>query len=83
MEVVMESWWRNLTPRESQVAFLVSRGLSNKEVAQHLGLSDGTVKLYVHNILQKLDAKNRYVLIRQAAVSGDAGNAKRARRWPN
>jgi DNA-binding NarL/FixJ family response regulator len=80
MEVVMESWRRDLTPRESQVAFLVSRGLSNKEVAQHLGLSDGTVKLHVHNILQKLDAKNRHVLIRQAAVLGDAGNAKRARR---
>jgi hypothetical protein len=37
-----------LTPRECQVAMLVTRGLSNKEVARQLGVSDGTLKLHAH-----------------------------------
>jgi DNA-binding NarL/FixJ family response regulator len=54
-----------LTPREHQVALLVARGLSNKEVARALGLSHGTVKTHVHNIFQKVGARNRYGLIIQ------------------
>jgi DNA-binding NarL/FixJ family response regulator len=46
-----------LTAREDQVARLVARGLSNREVAQKLGLADGTVKIHVHHILQKLGEK--------------------------
>lgn len=49
-----------LTPREHQVALLVGRGLSNKEIARELKVSHGTVKLHVHKILQKLGVKNRY-----------------------
>jgi DNA-binding NarL/FixJ family response regulator len=52
-----------LSPREREVAQLVARGLSNKEVARELGLSDGTVKIHVHSIFQKLGAKSRYRLI--------------------
>jgi two-component system nitrate/nitrite response regulator NarL len=40
-----------LATREYQVVMLVSRGLSNKEIARQLGISDGTVKLHVHKIL--------------------------------
>lgn len=53
---------RGLTAREHEVATLVARGLTNKEVALQLGLSEGTVKLHVHNILRKLSLKNRYAL---------------------
>jgi DNA-binding NarL/FixJ family response regulator len=59
-----------LTAREHEVATLVARGLSNKEVALQLGLSDGTVKLHVHNILRKLRLKNRYALLVSFAVRG-------------
>jgi DNA-binding NarL/FixJ family response regulator len=52
-----------LTPREDQVAMLVARGLSNKEVAHELGVCGGTVKLHIHNILQKLGVRNRYGII--------------------
>jgi DNA-binding NarL/FixJ family response regulator len=52
-----------LTPREDQVAMLVARGLSNKEVAHELGVCDGTVKLHVHNIMQKLGVRKRYAII--------------------
>lgn len=68
----IENWLHGLTPREYQVALLVSRGLSNKEVARELGVSDGTVKLHVHNIFQKLGARNRYGLIQRMASWGAA-----------
>lgn len=71
-ELVIENWLHGLTPREYQVALLVSRGLSNKEVARELGVSDGTVKLHVHNIFQKVGARNRYGLIQRMAASGPA-----------
>jgi two-component system nitrate/nitrite response regulator NarL len=55
-----------LSPREREIALLVARGLSNKEVARELGLSHGTIKSHVHNILQKLGARSRYSLIVQS-----------------
>jgi len=54
------------------VALMVGRGLSNKEVARGLGISEGTVKLHVHNIFQKLGARNRYGLIQRMVSSGSA-----------
>jgi two-component system, NarL family, nitrate/nitrite response regulator NarL len=61
---------RGLSPREREVALLVARGLSNKEVARQLGLSNGTVKIHLHRVFQKLGAKSRYRLI-VATTSGD------------
>jgi DNA-binding CsgD family transcriptional regulator len=49
-----------LSPREHEVALLVARGFSNKEVARELGITDGTVKLHVHKIFQKLGVRTRY-----------------------
>lgn len=54
---------RGLSPREQQVARLVATGLSNKEVARQLGLTEGTVKLHVHSVFRKLGLKARYSLI--------------------
>ena len=44
----------NLTSREAEIAHLVSRGLRNKEIARELHLSEGTVKMHLHNIYGKL-----------------------------
>ncbi len=49
----------DLTTREREVLALVADGLSNKEIAQRLTLSVGTVRLHVSNILAKLGAPNR------------------------
>jgi len=57
------TWWKNLSPREGEVALLAARGLSNKQVAHELRISDGTVKGHMHSIFQKLRTKNRYSLI--------------------
>jgi two-component system, NarL family, nitrate/nitrite response regulator NarL len=51
-----------LSSREREVATLVAKGLSNKQIAQHLNLEEGTVKIHLHNIFTKLAVKNRTVL---------------------
>ena len=48
-----------LTARERELAQLVARGLCNKLIAREVGLSDGTVKFYLHRIYQKLGIKGR------------------------
>jgi two-component system nitrate/nitrite response regulator NarL len=51
-----------LTDRERQIMVLVSEGLSNKEIGRRLNLTDGTIKVHLHNIFQKLEINNRTVL---------------------
>jgi two-component system nitrate/nitrite response regulator NarP len=48
-----------LAPRERQIAAQVGRGLRNREIAEALAMSEGTVKVYLHTIYQKLGIKNR------------------------
>ncbi len=48
-----------LTGREAELLQLVANGLSNKAIAQHLSVSENTVKYHMRQILLKLDAQNR------------------------
>ena len=48
-----------LTGREKDIVRLVAQGLSNKEIAAQLFLSDGTVRNNIMTIMEKLDVKNR------------------------
>lgn len=48
-----------LTPRELEVLAEMAKGLSNKEIASALGRSEGTIKIHVVHILQKLEATDR------------------------
>jgi DNA-binding NarL/FixJ family response regulator len=48
-----------LTRRELEVLQLVADGLSNKEIATSLFITEGTVKNHVHNALEKLQLENR------------------------
>jgi DNA-binding NarL/FixJ family response regulator len=59
-----------LSPRQLEVALLVARGLSNKAVADELGVLEGTVKAHMHRIFRKLGVSNRYYLILLMKANG-------------
>ena len=52
-----------LTDRERQILRLVSEGLSNKEIGRRLKITDGTIKVHLHNIFQKLRVSKRTALV--------------------
>jgi DNA-binding NarL/FixJ family response regulator len=49
-----------LTPRQRELMSLVETGLSNKEIAAQLNLSEFTVKNHLHRIMKQVDADTRY-----------------------
>ncbi len=51
-----------MTERERETLSLIARGLNNKLIARELGISDGTVKVYVKNLLRKLNMHSRLEL---------------------
>jgi DNA-binding NarL/FixJ family response regulator len=59
-----------LTPREVEVLALLAEGLSNKAIAQRLGISERTAKFHVESILGKLGAESRSEAIVLAARRG-------------
>jgi DNA-binding NarL/FixJ family response regulator len=52
-----------LTPREIEMVGMVARGLRNKEMSERLAITEGTVKIHLHNIYRKLKVENRVELI--------------------
>ncbi|WP_119157223.1 LuxR C-terminal-related transcriptional regulator [Caldimonas tepidiphila] len=60
-----------LTPREEQVMGLIGLGLSNKEIARRLEISDKTVKTHLHRVYVKLNQSGRYKAL--LAQSTDRG----------
>jgi two-component system nitrate/nitrite response regulator NarP len=50
---------RALAPRERQLVEFVRRGLRNREIAERLGVTEGTVKAYLHAIFEKLGVSSR------------------------
>jgi len=60
-----------LSARERAIVALVQRGLRNKEVAAELGLTEGTVKVHLHKIFEKLGVRSRTELILLAQSGGD------------
>lgn len=59
-----------LTPRELEVLRLVADGLSNAQVAVRIGRTEGTVKVHLKNILQKLDVHDRTEAVTTALRRG-------------
>src|SRR5579885_2549024 len=51
-----------LTQREGQLVSLLSQGLKNKEIASTLMISEGTVKVYLSRLFQKVGVKDRFEL---------------------
>lgn len=59
-----------LTDREEEVLKLIGQGASNRDIAQKLNLTEGTVRTHVHNILGKLGLTNRNQAILHAIREG-------------
>ncbi len=59
-----------LTQRETQVLTRIAEGLSNKEIAAELGVSEHTAKFHVNSILQKFGAQKRVEAVVRAARRG-------------
>ena len=60
----------HLTEREQEVLQLLALGLSNKEMAQRMVVSEGTVKTHVHNLIGKLGAQSRTHVLARAKELG-------------
>ena len=60
----------SLTPRELDVVRLVARGLRNKEIAEQLEITPGTVKIHLHSIYEKLQIGGRAELSLLARENG-------------
>lgn len=60
-----------LTPREREVLQLIGKGLTNRDIAEQLYISEGTVKTHVNRLLNRLDLRNRS----QLAIYAHAGFA--------
>jgi DNA-binding NarL/FixJ family response regulator len=75
--VINSSGRQLLTPREEQVVALVAEGLSNRDTARELKLSEHTVKKYVFRIFDKLGISSRVELVLYAVHHG----APRQAQW--
>lgn len=60
----------DLTERERNVATLIAKGATNREIADKLMVSQHTIKIHLHNILTKLDLKNRQQVAAYAIKQG-------------
>ena len=58
-----------LTDREQEVMLLASEGQSNKQIARHLGVAEGTIKTHPHKVYQKTAISNRTSLAALATSS--------------
>jgi DNA-binding NarL/FixJ family response regulator len=76
LRMVNASGVKLLTSREEQVVALVADGLSNREVARELGLSEHTVKKYLFHIFDKLGISSRVELVLYAVSHGGVRQAE-------
>jgi two-component system nitrate/nitrite response regulator NarP len=57
----------SLSPRERELVQLVRQGLRNRDIAEKLGITEGTVKVYLHSVFEKTGVANRTELAIRAA----------------
>src|SRR5688500_16170551 len=73
-----------LSDREGQIMLLAADGLTDKEIAQRLGISAGSIRTYWDRMRQKLNAKSRGEIIARAlreAYTEAATTVREAEQW--
>lgn len=60
----------SLTPREIEIVRMVAQGLRNRAIAERLSISEGTVKVHLHNIYEKFGVDGRLELLLAAQQKG-------------
>ena len=60
----------SLTPREIEIVRMVAQGMRNKVIAERLSISEGTVKVHLHNVYEKLGVDGRLELVLSAQQKG-------------
>jgi DNA-binding NarL/FixJ family response regulator len=55
---------KSLTPREHEIVALLRQGLRNKQIANAMSITEGTVKIYLFRLFHKLGVRNRFELAR-------------------
>ncbi len=63
MTALMEARPVRISPRERQLVDLATRGLSNKQMASELSISEGTVKVYFSKLFRKAGVSDRFELV--------------------
>ncbi|MEO7966883.1 MAG: response regulator transcription factor, partial [Gemmatimonadaceae bacterium] len=59
-----------ITPREFEILQLIASGLSNREIAEQLSVSENTVKTHTARLLDKLNARRRTQAVQRAKEAG-------------
>ncbi|HXY04278.1 MAG TPA: response regulator transcription factor [Terriglobales bacterium] len=76
LRVVNHNGFNLLTAREEQVVALVADGLTNRDVARELGLTENTIKKYLFHIFDKVGVSSRVELVLYAVTRGAVQNAE-------
>jgi DNA-binding NarL/FixJ family response regulator len=71
----------NFTPRETTVLTAISYGLTNKQIGDHLHISEATVKNHVSSLLGKTWARDRAHLVRKGFELGILTNEPPPEEW--
>jgi DNA-binding NarL/FixJ family response regulator len=73
--------YRVLSLREREVMLLAASGITNKAIARELNITEGTTKLHLHRVYQKLGIRNRFALAAAVrSISSVAANLRRESR---
>jgi two-component system nitrate/nitrite response regulator NarL len=58
----------SLTPREREIVAFLRQGMRNKQIAGEMGITEGTVKIYLFRLFHKMGVRNRFELARCGAL---------------
>jgi DNA-binding NarL/FixJ family response regulator len=59
-----------LTPRQNEIAEQLKRGLTNRQIAHQLGISEGTVKVHLNAMYDRVSVSNRTEFVIWAIAKG-------------